>query len=118
VSSSKMNDVNRMAIVLRPKEPYFAWARSLEADSPIELRTDSEVAKVFLVDQRGDGQDLEKLLHRYYPAIFAEYLYRWWHAEEVWPKQRTWAVFQEWFEVRMVELVIDMSDQPLSVYDG
>ena len=33
---------------------------------------------------------------------------------ETWPRKRTYAMFLAWFDVRIVDLVFDLADAPLS----
>jgi hypothetical protein len=101
-----MKWVNRMAVVVRRKEPYFAWARSLEADPPIDYLKGR--ANVYLVDQE-EGADRDRVLGRCWQEIFVEQLNGWWRAEKDWPKRRTLAMFHEWFEAQVMESVIDLS---------
>ncbi len=45
LSRVAMKTVNRTAIVVAPKEPYYAWARGLEADSPIDEQTVDDLSQ-------------------------------------------------------------------------
>jgi hypothetical protein len=97
-----------MAIVVCLKEPYYEWARSLEEDSPIDQVEPSERRNVYLVDQR-DETKWEKVLRRHYAVIFEAELNEWYTARELWPRKRTWEMFQEWFDAKVVEVVADLS---------
>ena len=70
--------VNRMAILVRPKEPYLAGARSLEppGQSPIDIRAPWHLGRVSLVDQR-DGYEPDEELRRHYQGIFTAELSGW-----------------------------------------
>jgi hypothetical protein len=78
-----MRTVNRTAIMVAPKEPYYAWAPALEPDSPIDEQMVDELSQVYLVDEPGDGEDFENLLRRHYVSIFERQLYQWVRSEKV-----------------------------------
>jgi hypothetical protein len=40
--------------------------------------------------------------------IFEFELFAWYTPEELWPKNRTWKMFQEWFEVEINSEVFDL----------
>jgi hypothetical protein len=107
-----MKWVNRMAVVVRPKEPYYAWARSLEADATIDGMRSRDLAEVYLVDQR-DGENPEKVLQRCWQEIFEQQLYGWRRVDTCWPQRRTLAMFHAWFEAEVIELVNDLSNDVL-----
>jgi hypothetical protein len=109
-----MKLVNRMAIVVRPKEPYCAWARSLDAEAPTGCMAVGAFCNVYLVDE-GDIQHPEKVLRRHYADIFVEMLASWYRDESTWPARRTLTLFQEWFEAEVVEMVFDLSQRPLEL---
>jgi hypothetical protein len=104
--------VERTAIIVRPKEPYYAWARGLAANSAIDVLSPHERRQVYLVDQKYVRKP-EKMLRRNFGRIFADQLNGWWRAEEDWPSPRTWAMFQEWFEADVIETVRDAGIGPL-----
>ena len=42
--------INRVAIVVEPKEPYLAWARSLDGEDPtIEHMSREDLTSVYLI---------------------------------------------------------------------
>src|SRR5579862_5197989 len=107
-----MNLINRMAIVVRPKEPYCAWARSLADTSPIDELAPRDLCSVYLVDEK-HVEDPQKVVRRHYGEVFVEMLESWYTLEEAWPARRTWKMFQEWFEAEVIEMVFDLSKRQL-----
>lgn len=103
-----METVNRVAIVVAPREPYLAWAQSLEGDLTIDELPRDDWATVYLVDVHGDRVDRTAILRRHWQAIFDEQLFSWSQDQRVWPKKRTFRMFLEWFDVRVVEMVFDL----------
>ncbi len=40
-------------------------------------------------------------------------MYSWHRDRQAWPRKRTYRIFREWFDVRLIELVFDLSGEPL-----
>jgi hypothetical protein len=100
-----VNSINRAAIVVRPKTPFFDWTRSLEGGSP---KTTETWTSIYLVDA-GEDEKPTRILRRCCASIFEEQLEGWHRDMGDWPKQRTIAMFQQWFDAEVVALVFDLS---------
>ena len=85
-----MNPINRAATVVRPKTPFFDWARSLEGGLP--EATEAWTA-VYLVEAAEDEKP-SRILPRCFAAIFEEQLEGWHRVSDNWPTPRTLSVFQ------------------------
>ncbi len=103
-----MELLNRIAIVVQPKEPYLAWARSLEKDSPIDSVTPGELSSLYLAEEPENDDEFDSIIEKHSKKIFAEKLEMWWRNKKVWPKKRTYAMFLQWFNVRVVDAVYDL----------
>ncbi len=101
--------INRAAIVVRPKTPFFDWARSLEGGLPERAEA---WYSVYLVEA-AETDDPTKLLRRHFAAIFEEQLASWHRVVDDWPSPRTFAMFQQWFDAEVVDLVFDFSKRPI-----
>ena len=109
--SDRVPTINRIATVVVPKEPYFAWARALDDDEPtIDSLSSQALTSVYLIDE---DDDAERSLRRNWDWIFEEKLFAWHRDRQDWPRKRTYRIFREWFDVRLVGLVFDLSDEPL-----
>ena len=104
-----MQSINRAAIYVRPKQPFFDWAKSLEGGLP---EGESTWSSVYLADQ-DDGELPEAIIARHFFEIFDEQLEAWHTLESDWPKARTLTMFQQWFECEVIDLVLDLSRQPI-----
>ena len=94
-----MQTINRIAAVVRPKEPYFEWIKSLDGSCPR-----SEFGTVYLLRE---SDNLEASLKSSFGAIFAEQLASWDQRESSWPRKRSYGVFQKWFDVELIDMVFD-----------
>lgn len=103
--------INRSAVIVHHKQPYIDWATSLDdsgmAPSPDDERT------VYLVPVVESDLEIEAMLVVGYDAIFERELEDWHLIEADWPTNRTFAMFQEWFDVEVHSMVTDLCDVPL-----
>ena len=113
--SQRVPIINRIAAVVEPKEPYYAWARALDDEEPsIDSMWREKMTSVYLIDEEEDAEDS---LRRNWDWIFEEKLFSWHRDREAWPQERTYRSFREWFEVRLVGVVFDLSEYPLLQQD-
>jgi hypothetical protein len=103
--------LNRAAIVVRPAEPFIAWAKSLD-DSGITPDPDGEQT-VYLVPEFGDAREAKDILESVYAEIFHRTLEGWHTLEADWPKNRTLAMFRKWFRIEMHSVVEDLCADPI-----
>lgn len=105
-----MDSINRAAIVVRPKEPFFEWASSLEGGLP---ESTEAWCSVYLADAAEDD-DPNQVLRRHFATIFEEQLESWHRRVDDWPSPRTFALFEQWFEAEVVDLVFDLAEEPIA----
>ncbi|MEM7680784.1 MAG: hypothetical protein AAF288_02410 [Planctomycetota bacterium] len=92
---------------LARKQPSINWANGIDdVGSKFEARGDD--ARVYLIDEVADISDPKKVLRRCWKNIFEEELNAWLRDTPVWPKRRSYAVFMEWFEVELCDMVMDL----------
>jgi hypothetical protein len=112
--------VNRGALILRYKEPAVRWINEADptpSGPPSTLETVNEERTVYLISDRAgdDSGTLERWLRRRYAELFEMELYGWYTDPELWPKQRTYRMFREWFEPELHTVLIDLG--PGDIYD-
>lgn len=104
--------INRVAVVVEPKEPYLAWARALGGDDPtIDGMSRDQLTSVYLMEEHADPK---RPLRRHWDWIFAESLNSWCRDPITWPQDRTYGMFREWLDVRVVDMVFDLADGPVT----
>jgi hypothetical protein len=109
--SETVPTINRIAVVVEPKEPYRVWARDLDGNDPtIDGMSREHLTSVYLIEEDPDS---EEPLRRHWDWIFAENLHSWCRDSSSWPQGRTYTLFKEWFDVRVVDMVFDLDDAPL-----
>jgi len=100
--------VNRSVLIVRAKEPFRQWLRSLPDPEDASLAEINEDSSVYLVPEYEDDSEKEKILKMMYEEIFEEQLEDWWRDEDDWPKNRNMSLFKNWFDVEFHSVVIDL----------
>ena len=113
-----MSEINRSLIILRPKQSFLDWARSLDDESnDLTLESLNEESTAYLIPEILEDSDQEEFLKTCYDILFEEQLEGWWTDEAAWPQQRDLRMFLDWFEVEFHSLVFDLSDEPIGVVE-
>ena len=105
--------LNRAALTVKPLEPFFQWAKTLD-DSGLIPGEDDE-STVYLVPYILSDQHEAEILKQVYADIFERELFEWHTEESDWPKKRTLTVFKQWFKYEfhsIVDLISKMVQPP------
>ena len=100
--------VNRSALIVRPKQPFLDWAMRLD-DSGLVPSIDDEQT-VYLIPEYDDDDHAAEILKLVFAEVFERELFEWHTDEAAWPKDRTFALFREWFDVEFHSVVEDLCD--------
>lgn len=100
--------LNRVALVVRPKQPFLDWAAQLD-DSGLVPNVEGEQT-VYLIPQFDDDDDGQKVLQRVFAEVFERELFGWHTDEAAWPHKRNFALFRKWFTVELHSVVEDLCD--------
>lgn len=113
-----MTEINRSLIILKPKQPFLDWARSLDdEDKNFTLKDLREDSTAYLVPEVWDYHEQHELLEACFGILFEEELEGWWTDEAAWPKERDLKMFLDWFEVDFHSLVFDLCNEPIRVVE-
>ncbi len=104
--------VNRVALVVRPREPYAAWANAVDDEAEYDLAVHRNEPEVFLLPVWA-ADDLDAAIAEHWKAIFEQELEAWCTDDTAWPRKRTLAMFRDWFEVGLAEPVWDLATEEL-----
>lgn len=113
-----MKTINRSAFVVRPKEPYLAWAASQDADAPGVAHSLRDRVSVYLVPEDPAGREETAPLADYFAEIFELELEAWWRDEDAWPAKRDLDTFLQWFHVVGESIVVDLGVGRLRVEES
>jgi hypothetical protein len=115
-----MESVNRAAVLVIPKKPYCEWASNLPDSSlpdDATLTVSHLESTVFLLPEYEDDGEVEGILRGVYSQIFELELAGWDQREDVWPQNRTFEMFLEWFDIIVTSMVLDVSDDLPLMHD-
>ena len=104
----KFEAINRTAIVVVPKKPFWDWVNGVEPGSESELTPKIKgEGTIYLLPEFDDEDELEKHLQKISKEVFENELMAWFTDESLWPQNRNWSMFREWFDCRIHEIVHD-----------
>ena len=103
--------INRNAIVVKPKKPFFDWLNELYPESPIN---EKEEANIYLIKEKDSNEAIEKWLSRNFNQLFQNELNDWHTDENDWPQKRTYKLFKEWFDFEIHSMVLDLEETEIT----
>jgi hypothetical protein len=103
---------NRAAIVVEPIKPFIDWLNYVDPKGEFKLGELGELT-IYLIPECDNDKDLEKYLKENYKPIFDEELEGWFTDEKLLPKERTYAMFKEWFKITFHSMIYDMCEGDL-----
>src|SRR5438094_22074 len=109
-----MDIVNRTALIVRPKRRLVEWVNRVRTEGPpLTLDEARTMPTVYLVEGIDSLDETTELVDEYAVDIFEEQLASWSEDETAWPANRTPHLFRDWFDVEVVETVVDTTGTPL-----
>ena len=106
----RMEMLNRSAAIVKPRRPYLEWAQQDDAEGLAETVFETLHAEptVYLLPEYEDPPFQHEVLRKFWPRLFEAMLEGRVTEEAYWPKDRTFEMFCEWFEVQMSSIVQDL----------
>jgi hypothetical protein len=98
-------NINRSAIVLMPKQPFFKWLQ--QHDPAMNMHHELLEGDVYLLPDFETKEQVEKWLQKNYNELFEEQLHNWYTDEDMWPQKRSFQLFQEWFSYSIHTMLFD-----------
>ena len=103
--------INRNAIVINLKKPFFDWLYSVEPDNAVQPEMEGTI---YLIREKDSNEAIENWLKRNFDKIFQNELNDWYTNENLWPQKRTFKMFKEWFDYKISSMVLDMEESEVS----
>jgi len=101
--------INRGLVILKKKEPFLLWLRSLP--DPMEEMTLAEAnvdPMSLLIPDFEEAKEAEAFIKERFEKLWGFEMERWWEDNEDWEKNLTWKKFLEWFEIETSCIVWDL----------
>ena len=119
-------DINRAALIIRLKKPFIDWliftSKEHDGDDQMtanDVETEGFDSKhVYLIPAYDENEQYDRYLRKHAKEIFEQELVGWYTDLAMWPQDRSWKVFKEWFDYEIQTMVFDtVLNQPLE-YEG
>lgn len=104
--------IDRNAILVRPRPPFLQWVNTLLDDE--RTLTEVDECNIYLIREMHSNADVLEWVQHNYDELFANELNDWCTDEALWPKDRSYALFAEWFSVEVHSMVLDLEDGPVT----
>jgi hypothetical protein len=105
--------VNRGLVIATAKEPFREWLLSLPDPTDVSLEEINEDRTAYLIPEFEDDAQRDRILRKFFIAIFEDQLADWWTREEDWPQKRGLRTFKKWFDLQFHAVVEDLVDDML-----
>ncbi len=101
--------LNRSAVIVKPRQPYLEWARQDDAEglTASVFKAFHTEPTVYLLPEYDDPPAQREVLEEFWPCLFETILGGWVTDGALWPKNRTFDMFRQWFEIQMSSIVQD-----------
>ena len=109
-----MNTINRTLLIVIPKKPYVDWVNNLEIDENGD-DTGAEHHSAYLISEKYDEYNYKNYLKKHYSDIFEEELYSMIRDPDLWPENRDFKTYNEWFDTHACDTVFDLSNEPIEI---
>lgn len=103
--------INRTAVLVKVREPFIAWLK--EIDDSISLDDDLLEANIYLIEIKETTKAEKAWLKKNFDRIFTKELEEWYVDESLWPKNRTYEMLKDWFELSIISSVYDLEHFPI-----
>ena len=110
--------INRAALILIYKAPAIKWVNDADPyddNTGITEENIKDDQTVYLIrDEDADTPaTIKKWLKLNYQTLFENELETWYADERLWPKKRTFALFQKWFGYECHSVIEDTVGSPI-----
>jgi hypothetical protein len=105
-----MDLVNRSIAIIRPKQPYLDWIRTLPGPYFETLDDLRSQGRAMLLPEASSSEAAVISLKDHAEKLFEMELEAWSPTRLNWPEYRGFETYVEWFEVEIELLVIDSVD--------
>lgn len=110
--------LNRLALVLRYKQPFLDWLNNSEFQIGLTLNDLNSNTPVYLIKEFDDVEVFEKKGADIKNFIFSDVLYSWTTDMDSWPKDNGPQSFKKYFGYSLHETVTDSEDDPITINEN
>ena len=103
--------IDRNAIVVRPKKPFYDWLNKIFQDN--EAVSDKDENNIYLIREMISNEQVNKWIKNNFDMIFNNELNDWYTDEKKWPQKRSYKMFSDWFDIEICSMVLDLEGMKL-----
>lgn len=103
--------INRNAIIVTPRPAFMEWIKNRQGGTPALMITPEP--SIYLIEEKESLKNVEGWIKKNVEKLFSKELEARYLNPELWPQNRTYKLFQEWFTVSCHSLVYDLEDTPV-----
>ena len=111
--------LNRAAVQITPTKKCMEWIRKVDDEGKMQPsdREIKEATTIYLVDEIATGTREEHIfvMEKYFLEIAIQEFAAWWTDDNDWPVIRNLKEFEAYFKWKLIEMVMDTTEQPLKV---
>ncbi len=104
--------LNRTALVVRPKQPFFDWEMSLDPEFFADETPENYGSITYLLPECCCDEEVEEYVREYWNLIVEATLSCVWEDRADWP-QMDYETFRQWFSCESDWIVLDLCSDPL-----
>jgi len=106
--------IDRPIAIIRPRQPLVHWINTTSGpDHVFTLEQVSKECLTLLMPNGATDGDAEEPLKDRYADIFVVALAGWCTDENLWPNDRSYVKFREWFDVEFHSMVFDANEDDI-----
>lgn len=110
-----VRSVNRAVMIVKARQPYIHWAKGVDAEAALSFHECRGDGSAFLVPEFEKEEDFRAFIKSNYRMIFEHELEAWMRDESVWPRKRSYRMFEDWFKIEIHDLVFDLGDDEIEI---
>lgn len=106
-----MYQIDRIAVIIKPTQVFVDWVNqhTQADDEKITYAAVREDCTTFLIPPFEDMIDAEEFISSIYQEVFDCELEAWYLDASIWPINRTYKVFKEWFDIEYHNSLFDLA---------
>ena len=109
-----MEMINRWILIIKPKTPFLNWLKSIPGCDPdltlLELR---ESPTTILIPKFDAEEEVDEFIKKNGETFFESELLNTGKNKEYWPKNISFKLFKEWFDIETSSIVFDFVEQDI-----
>ena len=108
-----MQTINRNLFIVKPKQPFIDWINTMvDWNETVHLDQFCRDCTTYLIPEFLNEGEARRYIQSYKTHLFAIELNTWEADPKNWPKKRTPAMFDRWFDLEFHSMINDLDEGP------